>query len=96
MEEDNDDRWVIEGVSNDGKRFRPSDWVERISASLASFSRDQRLHYSNDVQPCVISGQKCLLVSKGLEKTNPEAYAYIMHFAKENDLRVQVDRRKAS
>lgn len=89
-----DERWLIESVSNQGQRFRPSDWIERISASLASFGTDHRLHYSQDVQPCVIEGKKCLLVRKGLSQSNPDVYRYIMHFAEENDLRIQEDRRK--
>lgn len=94
MATEDEDSWVIESVKNDGQRFRPSDWIERISASLGTFKSDHRLHYSSDVQPCVIEGRKCLLVSKGLAKTNPDAYAYIMRFAEENNLKVQEERRK--
>jgi len=90
-----DDRWLIESVRNSGERFRPSDWIERISASLASFGADHRLHYSSDVQPCIIEGKKCLLVKKGLSRSNPEAFDHIMHFAEDNDLRIQEDRRNA-
>ena len=38
---------IIQGISVDNKRFRPSDWVERISASMAVFGRDHKLRYSN-------------------------------------------------
>jgi hypothetical protein len=96
MATEDDESWVIESIKNDGQKFRPSDWIERISASLGSFKSDHRLHYSNEVQPCIIEGRKCLLVSKGLAKKNPEAYTYIMHFAEVNNLKVQEDRRKAS
>ncbi len=94
MATEDEESWVIESVKNDGQRFRPSDWIERISASLGTFKADHRLHYSNDVKPCVIEGRKCLLVSKGLAKRNPNAYSYIMRFAEENNLKVQEDRRK--
>jgi hypothetical protein len=94
MEEEQNERWVIESVNQEGKRFRPSDWIERISASLASFGADHRLHYSSDVQPCIIEGQKCLLVRKGLSQSNPDAYAHIMDFARQNRLRIQEDRRR--
>ena len=82
--DDTNENLVIESVQTSGERFRPSDWIERLSASLASFGADHRLHYSSDVQPCVIEGQKCLLVRKGLMQTNPDAYAHIMHFAEQN------------
>jgi len=32
-----DEKWVIHGVTEEGKKLRPSDWIERISSTLASF-----------------------------------------------------------
>lgn len=87
------DRWIIESVKTDGSRFRPSDWIERISTSLATFGQDHRLCYDSEVQPCVIQGQKCLLVGKGLSQRNPALLAYIMKFAEDNQLRTQEERR---
>jgi len=84
---------IIEGVRENGSRFRPSDWSERLSASLANFGSDQRLRYANDVHPCVIDGNKCLVVSGSLERKDPDAYRFILEFAQANDLRIQYDRR---
>lgn len=81
-------RLVIESVSEDGRKFRPSDWIERISASLGSFGPDHRLHYSKAAEPRVINGEKCLVVDKALHEKNPAAYEYILNFAKTNRLRV--------
>ena len=58
---DNDEKWVIRGVTEDGRKLRPSDWIERISSTLASFGSDQRLQYSNAVAPCIIDGEKWLI-----------------------------------
>ncbi len=88
-----DERVVIQGIKEDGSKLRPSDWIERISSTLASFGEDQRLHYSKSVNPCVIDGQKCLVVARCLEQTNPEAYHFVMAFARSNNLRMMVDRR---
>jgi len=44
--------------------------------------------------PCVIDGQKCLVVARCLAETDPTAYRFIMEFAESNRLRVQVDRRQ--
>lgn len=88
-----EERWIIESVKSDGNRFRPSDWIERISASLASFGADHRLRYDEEVQPCMIQGQKCLVVGKSLSSRKPELLAYILKFARDNDLRIQEDRR---
>lgn len=91
MEEDN--KWVIRGVTEEGKKLRPSDWIERISSTLASFGTDQRLQYSNAVAPCMIDGEKCLVVARNLSDINPEAYEFVMGFAKSNQLSIKEDRR---
>lgn len=94
MTKSGNEHWLIKGVTKKGDRFRPSDWIDRVSASLAKFNAHKRLHYSREVRPCLIEGEKCLLVSKELSRTNPDAYRFIMDFAKENNLRIQEDRRK--
>lgn len=80
---------VIEGVREDGSRFRPSDWIERISATLATFGPDHRLRYARGVQPKVINGQKCLVVDDLLREEDPAAYEYVLAFAKANQLRMR-------
>lgn len=80
---------VIEGIREDGSRFRPSDWIERISATLATFGPDHRLRYARGVQPKVINGQKCLVVDDLLREEDPAAYEYVLAFAKANQLRMQ-------
>ncbi|MEJ2508297.1 MAG: DUF3579 domain-containing protein [Gammaproteobacteria bacterium] len=87
-------RLVIEGIRDDGARFRPSDWSERIAATLARFGPDHRLHYSDAVHPCVIGGTKCLVVERGLRLDDPAAFEFIMEFARANELRVLEDRRQ--
>ncbi|MCK5385817.1 MAG: DUF3579 domain-containing protein [Gammaproteobacteria bacterium] len=89
----NDERWVIRGVTEEGRKLRPSDWIERISSTLASFGKDQRLQYSNAVAPCIIDGEKCLVVARNLNEINPEAYEFVMGFAKSNQLSIREDRR---
>ena len=71
---------VIESVGEDGRKFRPSDWIERISTTLAEFGPDHRLHYDERVRPQVINGEKCLVVDKTLKESNPQAYDYIFNF----------------
>lgn len=90
----NEEKWVIRGVTEEGKKLRPSDWIERISSTLASFGTDQRLQYSNAVAPCMINGEKCLVVARNLNDINPEAYEFVMGFAKSNQLSIREDRRE--
>lgn len=79
--------WLIEGITEDGRRFRPSDWVDRLSSTLARFGPDQRLHYGL-VRPSFVNGQKCLLVDKRLETENPAGFEYVRGFARANGLRI--------
>ncbi|HHL44971.1 MAG TPA: DUF3579 domain-containing protein [Gammaproteobacteria bacterium] len=86
----NKEKLVIDGIRMDGSRLRPSDWIERISSMVAEFGPDHRLHYSVNVHPCVIEGQKCLVVEPELREKNRELYEYILHFAQRNDLVVHL------
>ena len=85
------EKLVIESVREDGKKFRPSDWIERISANMGTFGPDHRLHYAESVKPAVVNGEKCLIVDPSLESDNPAAYNYIMGFAQANTLRLHVE-----
>lgn len=85
---------VIESVRMDGRKFRPSDWIERIATMLATFGPDHRLHYADNVQPCMINGEKCLVIGRALEQQNPGAYRFIMQFAVDNNLSVLMERRQ--
>lgn len=87
------DRLIIEGIREDNKKFRPSDWAERISATLASFGSDHKLRYSEFVHPCIINGDQCLIVNLQLSETCPEAFNFILHFARQNKLRIKEDQR---
>ncbi len=93
MANDSAERLIIESVNLDDKKFRPTDWVERIASLWARFGRDQRLRYAPSIYPCVIGGEKCLVVEKGLQTRDPAAYAFILQFATHNRLKVHEDRR---
>jgi len=84
---------VIQGIKEDGAKLRPSDWIERLSSTLASFGLDQKLKYNECVQPCMIKGEKCLVVARGLSAKNPEMYNFVMNFARGNKLQIIADRR---
>ncbi len=85
----NDGKLVVESVVEDGRRFRPSDWIERISTTLASFGPDHRLVYSDSVRPELVNGEKCLVVDQSLRHSNPAAYEYIVQFVRSNRLRTR-------
>lgn len=77
---------IIEGVTESGEQFRPSDWAERMSGSLCTFN-NHRIVYSPLLQPSVQAGAKCVVLDPSLKETNPEMYKSIMEFVKENKLK---------
>lgn len=79
---------VIEGVTQSGQTFRPSDWAERMSGAMACF-KNSRLHYSPLLQPSVnAEGYKCVLLDPKLKESSPQIYESILAFAKTNHLKI--------
>ncbi|ARG98203.1 DUF3579 domain-containing protein [Legionella micdadei] len=88
MADSKDKKIIIEGITPQGKPFRPSDWAERMSGSMASF-KNRRIHYSPLLQPSVnTEGYKCVLLDPKLKESSPQVYKAIMDFAKANNLRI--------
>ena len=79
---------IVEGVTVNGGRFRPSDWVERFAGNLAEFGDDNRLTYSPYLQPTIHNGTKSLLVDPRLQSKRPELFKQLVGFTKANHLRV--------
>jgi hypothetical protein len=79
---------IIEGVTEDGRTFRPSDWVERLSGTLSTFGPDQRLQYSRHLQPRIVDGRRQVMINCELREENPEAFRFLLDFARANRLRV--------
>lgn len=79
---------IIEGVTPEGEQFRPSDWAERMSGTLATF-RNHRIRYSPLLQPSVNKeGYKCVLLDPSLKASNPTLYQSILEFAQINNLKI--------
>jgi len=87
MGEGKDKKIVIEGVTESGEKFRPSDWAERMSGNLSTF-RNHRIYYSPLLQPSMKDGNKCIVLDPALEKSNPALYKSILEFAKTNKLKI--------
>ncbi len=88
MVEPDDKTIIIEGVTPQGKVFRPSDWAERMSGSMATF-KNSRIQYSPLLQPSVNhEGYKCILLDPKLKESSPQVYQDILDFAKANNLKI--------
>lgn len=78
---------VVQGITEDGRPFRPSDWAERMSGIMSTF-HDHRIHYSPLMRPISVDGTKCLAIDPRLAQIQPEAFAQVMDFAKLNRLKI--------
>lgn len=88
MTKSGDKKIVIEGITTQGKTFRPSDWAERMSGTMASF-KNSRIHYSPLLQPSVNhEGYKCVLLDPKMKESSPQVYQSILEFAKANHLKI--------
>lgn len=88
-------QFYIQGVTQDGRTFRPSDWSERLAGAMSCFRPGGGaggigafIGYSPYCVPQLIDGVKCVIVSEALKDLEPMAWDFVMNFARDNDLRV--------
>ena len=87
---------IIEGITESGRKFRPSDWAERMSGALSTFGRDHRIQYSPLLQPLTVNGIKCVCVDPHMKDMYPEMFTHIMRWVDMNHLKVvEVDDEQA-
>ncbi|MCC7456610.1 MAG: DUF3579 domain-containing protein [Nitrospira sp.] len=83
-------RYKIQGITREGKAFRPSDWAERLAGALSSFRPqggiDAHIGYSPYCFPRVVGGVKCVVVDEALRTLEPMALDFVMNFARDNAL----------
>ena len=86
--------FVILGLTQDGKQFRPSDWAERLCGVMSCFRPEgsggskAHLQYSPYVRPALINGVRSVAVNEALRTIEPMAYHFVVNFAKDNNLQI--------
>ena len=83
---------VIQGLTAEGRPFRPSDWAERLCGIMAAFGNDRRMEYSPYVHPVTSGGVRCVVVDLRLEELEPMAFRFLLGFAHDNELRTRQGR----
>lgn len=85
----------IQGLTKEGRTFRPSDWAERLAGAMSCFRPGggkggigSFIGYSPYCVPRVINGVKCVIVSEKLQEVEPMAWDFVMSFARDNGLQV--------
>jgi hypothetical protein len=85
---------VIQGITPDGQVFRPSDWADRLCGMMSIFGEDRHLSYSPFLKPIMAGGLRCVVVDRLLEKSDEDAYGFLMQFARDNELVLRPGRKK--
>ena len=88
-------QFYIQGLTLEGRTFRPSDWAERLAGAMSSFRPGggrggigSYIGYSPFCVPQVVAGVKCVLVNEALKDIEPMAWDFVMSFARDNQLQV--------
>jgi len=84
---------LIQGITLEGRTFRPSDWAERLAGVMGQFrpggaTPGSHLSYSPWCIPQTMGGVKCVVVHTDLREQEPMAWDFLMNFAKDNNLQV--------
>ena len=83
----------IQGITSDGRTFRPSDWAERLAGVMSSFrpggaTPGSHLSYSPWCVPTSVGGVKCVIVHTDLRDHDVMAWYFVMNFARDNGLQI--------
>ena len=88
-------QYYIQGVTLEGRTFRPSDWAERLAGAMSSFRPGGSaggigayIGYSPYCVPRVVDSIKCVIVNEALKDIEPMAWDFVMNFARDNGLKV--------
>lgn len=89
----NSQELFIQGLTRDGKTFRPSDWAERLAGVMSQFrpggaQPGSHLSYSPWCIPTNLNGTKCIVLHRALREYEPMAWDFVINFAKDNHLQV--------
>ena len=79
---------IIQGLTQNGKKFRPSDWAERLCGAVASYDRNRRITFHPCVSLATMDNIKCVVVDASLEQDEDMLYDFLINFADENNLKV--------
>ena len=87
--------FLIVGMTSSGRGFRPSDWADRLAGVMAGFQPPgsgprSHLHYSPFVVPALFGQHKCVRVDPAIAEVEPMALAFLLNFARDNDLQLVI------
>ncbi|AFJ01644.1 Protein of unknown function (DUF3579) [Methylophaga frappieri] len=80
---------LIKGLTEDGSKFRPSDWAERLCGAVASYGPGRRIIFHPHVRMANLEGVKCVVIDALLEQKDEMLFEFLLDFAKENQLQTE-------
>jgi hypothetical protein len=91
MAESTPTEYFIQGITKSGKKFRPSDWSERLCGVMSGFGPKAKgpnayMQYSIYVRPTIIGDVKAVILDARLRDIEPMAFDFVLNFASDNDL----------
>ena len=80
--------WILLGIDQDEKVFRPSDWAARICELACNVQHRGSVQYSDDLRPIRYNGQTAVYVDSDLKQDQTTIWEQVMSFAKLHQLKV--------
>ncbi|MBF2734789.1 MAG: DUF3579 domain-containing protein [Betaproteobacteria bacterium AqS2] len=83
---------LIKGVTKDDRKFRPSDWVDRLMGSISIYAKEEDAERHDDIIECMCmterDGFRGIVLSHQIESLAPQIHRFVLNFANDNNLQV--------
>lgn len=80
---------VIKGLTQDGRQFRPSDWAQRLTTAVSTPGPDRRIRFHPKIRMATIGGINCVVMDGSLQAEDPRLFDFIINFGKNNNLQIE-------
>ena len=80
---------LIMGHTKEGKRFRPSDWAERLYYAVADYNKGGKAVFSPLVNINHDNKSKYFVISSRLKDKDPMIFDFLIDFAISNELEIR-------
>tara|TARA_B100000749_G_C18265331_1_gene398056 strand:+ start:225 stop:512 length:288 start_codon:yes stop_codon:yes gene_type:complete len=80
---------LIMGQTKEGKKFRPSDWAERLYYTVASYGKKGQIIFNPLVNLNQEDNSKCFVINATLQDKDPMIYDFLVDFAVSNELEMR-------
>ena len=77
---------LIMGQTKEGKKFRPSDWAERLYYTVAEYKKNGPITFNPLVNINSEDQSKYFVINTSLQEKSPMAYDFLIDFAISNEL----------